>query len=424
MKLITPTPEQVEWANCEIGVIIHLDLTTFAQKEYNFREHWGEPLSPKLFNPRRLDTDQWIKTAADMGAKYAVMVAKHCTGFCLWQTASHSYSVKSSPWKNGEGDVIADFIASCKKYNVRPGLYYSSGCNHYLNADCGRVRSGDAGEQSRYNQIVREQLTELWTNYGRLFEIWFDGGCLPVSEGGPDIAGLLHRLQPDANVFQGPEGTKSLLRWVGNERAFAPENCSSIFSFYAQNETGTQERADCGDTNGNTWCPAESDRPNREAPSLQGGWFWQDDEEKYLVAPQELFEMYLNSVGHNSNMLIGMAIDKDGLVPQADVEQLRQFGKLVKEAFCKPLAEKNQLKGCREISLTAQGGQKAKYLVLCEDIAEGEMVTGFSVFDGQGEIYAGTVIGHKRIIKVDADEITVRITDSKCEPAMRFAALY
>ncbi|NLA77555.1 MAG: alpha-L-fucosidase, partial [Clostridiales bacterium] len=399
MRKVLPTPEQIEWASCELGVIIHLDLTTFARKEYNFRNHWGAPLCPALFNPSALDTDQWLESAAQMGAKYAVLVAKHCTGFCLWPTEAHAYSVKSSPWKQGEGDVVADFIASCKKHDIKPGLYYSAACNHYLNADRGYVRSGDAQEQQRYNEVVLKQLEELWTNYGKLFEIWFDGGCVPVEQGGPDIVTLLHTLQPDANVFQGPWRTRSLLRWVGNERAFAPENCSSIFNFGNQRDDGSVERADCGDTYGDVWCPAESDRPNREAPSLQGGWFWQEDEEKYIVPAEELFEMYLNSVGHNTNMLLGMAIDRDGLFPKPDAAVFTEFGERVKREFSNPLACAEIRDGDTEIILNVPEGARARYLVLGEDISKGERVTGFTVYTDGQKRYSGSVIGHKRIIR-------------------------
>ena len=114
-----------------------------------------------------------------MGAKYAVLVAKHCSGFSLWPTDAHDYSIKQSPWKNGEGDIVADFIASCKKYNIKPGIYASTTANGYLYVDNpGVVQEGGPVTQEEYNQIVTQQLTELWSNYGELFEIWFDGGVL------------------------------------------------------------------------------------------------------------------------------------------------------------------------------------------------------------------------------------------------------
>ncbi|HOO26502.1 MAG TPA: alpha-L-fucosidase, partial [Clostridiales bacterium] len=165
-----PTPAQLEWADAELGVLIHYDIPVFSPG-YEWREKFDKPLDSALFNPSELNTDQWLETAASMGAKYAVLVAKHCTGFCIWPTRAHDYSVKSSPWRNGEGDIVADFIKSCRKFNIRPGIYYSVSANGYLKVDNpGKVISGDPKEQEAYNKTVELQVTELWTGYGELFE--------------------------------------------------------------------------------------------------------------------------------------------------------------------------------------------------------------------------------------------------------------
>ena len=119
-----PTPDQVEWADCEIGALIHFDINVY-EPEYRWRGQWDYNPDPGIFNPVELNTDQWVKAIKDMGGQYAVLVVKHCTGFCLWPTKAHEYSIQSSPWKNGQGDILASFIESCKKYDVRPGVYYS-----------------------------------------------------------------------------------------------------------------------------------------------------------------------------------------------------------------------------------------------------------------------------------------------------------
>jgi alpha-L-fucosidase len=199
--IAVPTKEQIEWSSCELGAILHLDIEVF-EPEYHFREQWGYVPDSGIFNPKSLNTDQWVKTASDAGIKYIVLVAKHCSGFCLWPTKEHAYSIKNTPYKNGKGDIVTEFVTSCKKYNVRPGLYYSTSTNAYLNVDNpGTVRSGNNEEQKRYNEIVEHQLRELWSAYGEFFEIWFDGGCLPVEKGGPDILPLLNRYQPNAVLF-------------------------------------------------------------------------------------------------------------------------------------------------------------------------------------------------------------------------------
>ena len=140
-NIILPTEAHKIWADLEIGVLLHMDVQVF-QPEYRFREQWGYQPPAEIFAPMELDTDQWIRCAKAAGAKYAVLVAKHCSGFCLWPTEAYEYSIKQSPWKNGTGDIVGDFFASCEKYGLKPGLYYSSSCNAFLNVDNpGTVRS-------------------------------------------------------------------------------------------------------------------------------------------------------------------------------------------------------------------------------------------------------------------------------------------
>ena len=412
MSIPLPTEEQKIWADLEIGVIIHLDIQAF-EPGYRFRRQWGYVPPAEKFAPLELDTDQWIRSAKAAGAKYAVLVAKHCSGFSLWPTEAHAYSIKQSPWKNGEGDIVGDFFASCEKYGLKPGLYYSASCNAFCNVDNpGTVRDGNPQAQKAYNEMVLAQLTELWTRYGDVFEIWFDGGCLPVEQGGPDIAALLHELQPNAVVFQGPPGTKSLLRWVGNERGVAPKDCSAV--------------------EGDVWAPAESDFPNRYAlKAFQGGWFWRAGEDNSLRSAKNLFKTYLTSAGRNTNMLIGMVIDNRGLVPDADAFVFAQFGELLRQVFEEPVAslEGEALRSqpdLYEYRLTLPDGALPRYLlVMEEDIAYGERVQGYKVMAG-GKTIKGKCIGHKRILALpqDTKEVVLKITQAKDEPVLRSLAVY
>jgi len=411
MSIPLPTEEQKIWADLEIGVIIHLDIQAF-EPEYKFRRQWGYVPPAEKFAPLELDTDQWVRSAKAAGAKYAVLVAKHCSGFSLWPTDAHAYSIKQSPWKNGEGDIVGDFFASCEKYGLKPGLYYSASCNAFCNVDNpGTVRDGGPQAQKAYNEIVLAQLTELWTRYGDVFEIWFDGGCLPVEKGGPDIAALLHQLQPNAVVFQGPPGTKSLLRWVGNERGVAPKDCSAV--------------------EGDVWAPAESDFPNRYAlKAFQGGWFWRAGEDNSLRSAKNLFKTYLTSAGRNTNMLIGMVIDNRGLVPDADAAVFAQFGELLRQTFHEPLAslDGEALRSSSdpyEYRLPLPEDAAPRYLVMEEDIAHGERVQGYKVMAG-GKTIKGKCIGHKRILALpqDTKEVILKITQAKDEPVLRSLAVY
>lgn len=427
--MVLPSKEHLEWADIEVGVIIHMDVQTF-EPSYDFRKQRGYQPPAEVFAPMELDTDQWIKTAKSAGAGYAVLVAKHCSGFSLWPTEEHDYSIKKSPWKNGEGDIVGDFIKSCKKYNVKPGLYYSASCNAYFNVDNpGKVLdNNDVKVQEKYNNMVLAQLTELWSNYGNIFEIWFDGGCLPVDRGGPDIESLLHKLQPDALVFQGPFGTKSLLRWVGNERGIAPEDCFATVDFTPESFDGHDERIYGGNPFGLTWSPAESDLPNRFAKqAFQGGWFWREGEDHTLIPVDHLFDVYLKSIGRNTNMLIGMVINDKGLVPDADMQIFKSFGKKVANSFGKPLIELTQTEIINQsdkynYTLTLPQDINAKYLVIMEDISKGELILEYAVND----FIKGKCIGHKKIIELPTNttEITFKVLDSKKEPCLRSIAIY
>lgn len=430
-KLVLPTLQQVEWAEREIGVIIHLDLPVFTgDRDYNFREHYGDPLPASLFAPDHMDVDGWVKAAADLGAKYAVLVVKHCTGFCLWPTDVHDYSVKSSPWKNGQGDVAGEFVEACRRRGILPGFYYSVSCNQYMNVDNpGLVRDHDPEAQKAYNEMALRQLTELWTRYGELFEIWFDGGCLPVEQGGPDVASLLKKLQPQAVVFQGPKGLPSRLRWVGNERGVADENCSSIMNESEQAFDGTREILAVGDTQGDVWCPAESDLPNRDQHrACGGGWFWAEGEEDTVKSGEELFETYLQSVGHGTNMLVGMAIDRHGCFPEKDRRAFERFAALKEAAFGQRLAAFEEAGAHRYV---ARAVRSARYIVLGEDVAQGERVLSWHVngFDEAGRCvmrHDGRLIGHKRIVPVSGEAVRfeLEITGFKAQPMLTRLEIY
>ncbi|MBQ2916458.1 MAG: alpha-L-fucosidase [Clostridia bacterium] len=426
-KIIKPTIQHVKWADCEIGVIIHLDLTIY-KAPYDCRQHFGDPIPASVFDPSKLNTDQWIASAKALGAKYAILVAKHGTGFSLWPTEAHDYSVKNSPYKNGQGDIVKEFIASCKKYDVYPGIYCSASFNQCFSVENpGRVLDNDPVKQAAYNKMVEKQLTELWTNYGEWFEIWFDGGVIPVEEGGPDVSGLLHKLQPDAVVFQGPVGTKSLIRWAGNERGMAAENCSSLYDDRVMAETGVVEKEDsCDDFS--IWCPAESDFPNRYAEkAYQGGWFWRENEEDTIIPADVLFSKYLTSVGRNTNMLVGMVINTDGEFPESDLAEFKKAGELIRNTFGTPIA----VGDTKTVVIPSESKTNTKYLVMQEDIAHGELVTGYTVsaYDGSDKeifTYRGTVISHKRILEIPNEAVMVKleITSSRAEPKLLPLAVY
>ncbi|MFT3946772.1 MAG: alpha-L-fucosidase [Agriterribacter sp.] len=418
---VLPSPSHVEWANQEIGVIIHFDVVNFVP-DYDFRK-WGTHPPASVFNPSRVDTDQWIRAAKAAGAKYAVLVAKHCSGFSLWPTKAHEYSVQSSPWKNGKGDIVASFIASCKKYGLKPGIYASAAANGYCYVDNpGLVQPGAPMTQEQYNQVVTTQLTELWSNYGKLFEIWFDGGVLPVKEGGPNLAPLLKKLQPDAIVFQGPADAKNLIRWVGNEEGLAP------YPNWSRSDAGTSASGTVaidninGSPEGRIWCPGEADFPLRKG--WQGGWFWKADEQKLLTVDQLLYS-YVSSVGKNSNMLLGIVVDTSGQVPQEDVQVLERFGAAIKKRFSKPLAVTNGNTKSLEL-ITGKSPVNVHYVVIQEDITGGEHIRKYTIEQwkngGWQEVANGISVGHKRIHElkdVATKKLRLTVTESSAIPLIK-----
>lgn len=427
-KIVCPNELQQEWANAEIGVIIHFDMPVF-HPDYNWRQFGTHP-SPSTFNPSSLDTDQWIHTAKSLGAKYAVLVAKHCSGFSLWPTTAHEYSIKNSPYKNGKGDIVAEFVASCRKYGIKPGIYASTTANGFLHVDNpGLVKKGSPVTQEEYNKIVETQLTELWSNYGKLFEIWFDGGVLSQQNGGADILTLIQRLQPNSIAFQGPYGYPNLIRWVGNEEGNSPYPCWATADATTSADGVQKIKGLYGNPHGNYWCPGEADFTLRRNDSFQGGWFWRANEDHLIFSTDELLLKYETSVGRNTNMLLGLVIDKNGLVPDADVKRAKEFGDIIRKTFSKPI-RKISGKGY-ELSIRLNKETNISRIVLSEDIAFGERVLKYKLkglCNGKWiQLSEGSCIGHKRIEHFPTHSLSVvklEIEEAKDNPVIKSFAIY
>jgi alpha-L-fucosidase len=426
---VLPTKAQLDWADAEIGVLIHFDMQVF-KPDYEWRRDLGKHPDASVFNPKQLDTDQWIKAAKAAGAKYAVLVAKHCSGFSLWPTKAHEYSVKNSPWKNGEGDLVKDFVASCKKYGLKPGIYASTTANGFLRVDNpGKVLSGDPDEQKRYNKIVETQLTELWTNYGPLFEIWFDGGVLPVEKGGFDILSLVKKYQPNAIAFQGPFGYENNIRWVGNEEGVAPYPCWSRADSTTSASGVIEIKGLNGNPNGLFWCPGEADFPLRLNSTFQGGWFWHKDQDNKIRSLEELMDKYCKSVGRNTNMLLGIVIDDRGLVPDADVARLNEIGSKIEKSFSNHISKTSGTGN--ELILELNTSKQPSYIVIQEDITMGERVLKYRILGLSGNTWQplseGSSIGHKRIEKIKEGKfssIKLIIDESNGNPQIKNLACY
>lgn len=428
-NIVTPTDIQIEWAEAEVGVLIHFDMPVFVP-EYKWRNFGTHP-DASVFNPTELNTDQWLETASKLGAKYAVLVAKHCSGFSLWQTEAHEYSVKNSPWKDGKGDIVKDFVESCKKYGIKPGIYASTSANGYLHVDNpGLVKPGAPVTQEEYNAIVVKQLTELWSNYGDLFEIWFDGGVLSKERGGANILPLVEKLQPKVIAFQGPFGHKNLIRWVGNEEGVAPYPCWAT----ADSSTNADGTIVVEGLNGNPyakfWCPGESDFTLRWNRSFQGGWFWHAGQDTMMFTTGQLMKKYVTSVGRNTNMLLGIVIDDRGLVPDADVKRIEEFGDKIKQNFGAPFKSVSG-KG-KVLSISFDTPVSIDRVVIQEDIKLGERILSYTIKGVKDnnetiELAKGSNVGHKHIdifAPVNLKEIIFETDSCKAIPHIRNFAVY
>lgn len=412
-----PSKEIEEWSDLELGVIIHHLLETHNPdvkcKHYG---HTDETLPAESFNPVNVDTDQWMAAAKAMGAKYAVFVANHSSGFSMWPTKANDYSVKSSPYKDGNADIVKDFLESCKKYKIKPGIYYSTGCNGFYGYMDNESQDHTTEKYQEYSNVVMQQLEELWTEYGDIFEIWFDGGIVPKKLGGADVYSLLKKYQPNAVCFQGPQEHNKNVRWVGNERGVAPTNCWSTANSNTCAYGGDVEdiAVGLGSPNGKYWIPAEADMGNRRKDAFGGGWVWKEGEEDKCYTPEELLDRYYTSVGRNTNLLVGMAIDDKGLF--SDVEQFTEFGKLVKQIYENPVKSTRGVG--KEFVLELEEEEFIKNISIMEDIHYGERVRNFSVYverpDGQEEIFNANCIGHKRLVKLNEKVKKIVLIINEC----------
>ena len=431
MFIAKPTKEQLAWQDMELGVIIHYCLEIYRP---DLRGDWYKTdavrtaIAPETIQPAKLDPEQWVRSAAEMGAKYAVLVTNHCTGFSLWNTKVNDFSIASTKWRGGGGDICREFIDACKRYGLRPGFYYSTGCNGYYNINDNWKWDYTSDVYQEYVKNVEAQVTELWTEYGELFEIWFDGGIIPPEKGGPDLTPLLRKYQPQAICFQGPRDYSHNIRWVGNEDGLAPENCWATTNAGEKRYDGTvpDEKAGVGDPDGIYYWPAETDMPNRTHAAFGGGWAWKAGEEHLLYTPEQLLDCYIRSVGRNSNLLLGMSISVDG--DFQDEEQFKAFGQLLRETFSHPLAlidKPELLNGCCTITLPEK--QKIRYVVIRENINEGQLIRGFRILADGIPVYESECIGHKRIVPfehLEAKQIVLEITRQAGEASIRDLAIY
>ena len=424
-----PSQKQEQWADMEMGVIIHQCMEIYHPSiPMNEWKCSADKMPCESFAPTNVDTDQWLRTAAAAGAKYAVYVTNHVTGFSMWPTKENAYSIASSPYQDGNADIIRMFIESCKKYHIKPGLYYSTGCNGYYEINDSLKPDYKSKNYQEYVSMVERQLSEIWGNYGELFELWFDGGVIPHSQGGPDVVSLINKYQPDSICFQGPKEHSQNLRWIGNEAGETPINCWSTSNNNTCAFGGTEDDSEIGIGNpdGTYWIPAETDMGNRKQEAHGGGWSWAENESHLAYTPEHLLHCYKNSVGRNTNFLLGMGINTQGAFE--DEEQFISLGTLIKEMYQNPICS---TQGTGNEFRLDNINEKARHIIIQEDIHYGERVRSFAVdviyWDETSFSFEAECIGHKRIIELEnktVKTVTLTIKKSTDTPIIKNIVLY
>jgi len=429
-----PSERQLTWQQLEYYAFIHFNMNTFTNMEWGLG---GE--SPEQFDPKQLDTRQWAKTARDAGMKGIIITAKHHDGFCLWPTKTTEHSVKNSPWKNGEGDLIKDLSEACEEFELKFGVYLSPWDRNHK----------DYGKPE-YVADFHGQLRELLTNYGDIFEVWFDGanGGTGYYGGANEerkidnktyyewdkVTDIVRELQPDAIIFSdgGPD-----IRWVGNEEGWANETNWSIMrrdEIYPGWPRYKELRS--GHEDGTHWLPAEVNT------SIRPGWYYHPREDHQVKSLARLVRTYYESVGRNGSFLLNLPVDTRGLVHETDVKQLMALRRQLDKDFADELAHglkvtatdergedadsfgTNKVNdgdgdsywatndGVTTASLTFEFEKPTEVnrILLQEYIPLGQRVKQFTVkaeLDGDWkEIDRQTTIGYKRILRFDPVEAT------------------
>ncbi|MBO5285292.1 MAG: alpha-L-fucosidase [Clostridia bacterium] len=309
-EIICPNERQKEWFRRGMTAFLHFNMNTFNEQE------WSDGTdSPKLFNPTELDCRQWIKVLKDAGFGTAILTAKHHDGFCLWPSAYTDYTVKNSPYKDGKGDIVREFTDACKEFGVKAGLYLSPWDRHEK-----------TWGKPEYSDFYANQLTELLTNYGTIWEIWWDGaGSTEAVYEWDRWANLVRTLQPNAVIF-GSFGAAPYVdvRWAGNERGYAGKPCWATVD---RNDVLVEivENLNSGNLNGDSYIPAEVD------VSIRPGWFYKKSQDEYVRPISNLLELYFCSIGRNAGLLLNVPPDKRGLIADVDIKAISGFSAYLKK---------------------------------------------------------------------------------------------
>ena len=425
-----PTENQLRWLDMEMYAFIHYSLNTYTDQEWGFGNE-----DPKLFNPADLDCRQWARVCKQAGMRGIIFTAKHHCGFCMWPSAYTEYSVKNSPWKQGKGDVVRELAEACREEGLKFAVYLSPWDRNHP----------EYGRQA-YVDYFRNQLRELLTNYGDIFEVWFDGAT-----GGDGWYGgtnetrkidrttyyqwsetykMIRQLQPKCLIWN--DGSdRGDLRWVGTEAGNVGETNWSLLN--GDGEV-TWSMLHHGLEDGDSWVPGETNT------SIRPGWFYHDTENEHVKSLTKLMDTYYKSVGRNSTLLLNFPIAPNGRIHPNDSLRGIAFKKMIDEVFKDNLCKKAKINTQGDMTLIEfRKPMRFNRFLVEEDIRYGQRVKKFlleawvdrqwhPLKDELSENGDGlTTIGHRRIIcfpTIKATKLRFTITDAKCEPIIKKLGVY
>lgn len=382
-KCVKPNKRQLNYQDWEFGLFIHFGIRTF----YEGHEDWdGKDMPLEAFNPVSLNCEEWIKTAKEAGMNYAVFVAKHHDGFANWPSKYTDYSVAGTPWKNGKGDIVREFVDACHKYNMKIGIYYSP-----ADASSNKMKK----THKEYDDYFIAQISELLTQYGKIDILWFDGcGSEEHKYDWRRIISEIRRMQPNILIFNMGDPD---FRWVGNESGIAPMPClNTVDSVPFSIRT---DKKDALNNSGFVWLPAECDCRMRES-----NWFYSDSDEDTVKSLEQLMGIYYYSVGRGANLILNIGPNRQGLLPDKDAKRLLEFGGEIKRRFSNPIASINDFTQCEsQWTYEADKSILLNHVVIKENLTNGESVKKFKIsicpypYGDPIIVYEGRNIGHKAI---------------------------
>jgi alpha-L-fucosidase len=409
-----PTQSQLAWQDMEFYFFAHFGPNTFTDLE------WGKGTeNAEVFDPKELDCDQWCRIAKAAGAKGIMITAKHHDGFCLWPSKYSKHTVRESSWKDGKGDVLKELSEACKKYGLKFGVYLSPW-----------DRNHPAYGTPAYNDVFVNMLKEIFTNYGPIWELWWDGANGEGPNGKKQVydfarfTKVVRALSPQTVIFSdiGPD-----VRWCGNEKGYAGKTNWGLLDtagFKRGAGAPSTDTLNQGNMYGKNWIPAECD------VSIRPGWFYHKEEDSLVKTPKQLFEIYLKSIGRGANLILNVPPDRRGLITQYDSASLMGFKKLRDENFSNDVSNQSKeylvynknpmpvkrlntgnsesfetitMTGSQSLKIAFNQSEKINCIVLKENLATGQNCAKFTIqlLNKDQQIIKsidGTTIGHKRIL--------------------------